>query len=159
MLAGFCQDNSRKLGIIPEPISSLPCYNPYSLNLQRCETGSSIGLLTDDFGLLTQKKYPNVCQKIRNYKKGGVGYLISGWGIPSLTGVYPIPAFITPWVPPILTWLGVPIAGGGTPSLAGGTPPDGDGLPPSCGQIDTYENSTFPSYYVHWRQIMQTLLL
>ena len=35
-------NNRRKLGIRLEPISSLPHYNPYSLNLHRCETGDSI---------------------------------------------------------------------------------------------------------------------
>ena len=51
--------NRRKLGITLEPISSLPCYNPYSLNLQMCKTGDSIGLSARDFDLLIQRKYSN----------------------------------------------------------------------------------------------------
>ena len=52
--------NRKKLGIRPEPISGLLCYNSYSLNLQRCETGDSIGLFARDVGLLIQKKSPDV---------------------------------------------------------------------------------------------------
>ena len=40
-------------------MSGLPHYNPYSLNLQRCETGDSIGLFTSNFALIIQKKSPN----------------------------------------------------------------------------------------------------
>ena len=47
--------NRRKMGITPEPISGLPCYNPFSLNLERCETVYSIGLLTRNFSLLIHK--------------------------------------------------------------------------------------------------------
>ena len=47
---------------MPEPISGLPCYNPYSLNLQRCETGDSVGLFARNFGLLIQKISPNAVQ-------------------------------------------------------------------------------------------------
>ena len=49
----------RKLGITPEPICGLPRYNNYSLNLQMCETGDSIGLSAHDFGLSIQKKSPS----------------------------------------------------------------------------------------------------
>ena len=40
-LADF-DGNRRKLGITPKPISGLPRYNTYSLNLQRRETEDSI---------------------------------------------------------------------------------------------------------------------
>ena len=56
----YNQENQQeKLGITPEPISGLPRHNPNSLNLQRCETGDSIGPLACDFDLLIQKKSPN----------------------------------------------------------------------------------------------------
>ena len=47
------------MGITDEPISGLPHCNPYSLNLQRCEAGDSIGLFACHSGLLIQKKFPN----------------------------------------------------------------------------------------------------
>ena len=49
----------RKSGITPEPISDLFGCNPYSLNLQSCETGDSIGMFARNFDLLIQNKYPN----------------------------------------------------------------------------------------------------
>ena len=51
--------NRRKLGITSEPISGLPRFNPYSLNLQRCETEDSFDLFACNFGRLIQKKSPN----------------------------------------------------------------------------------------------------
>ena len=44
-----------KLGSTPEPISGLPRHNPYSLNLQSCQTG----LFAHNFGILMQKKSPS----------------------------------------------------------------------------------------------------
>ena len=49
--------NRRKLGITPEPISGL-------INLQRCETGDSIGLFACDFGLLIQKKLLKIIKMV-----------------------------------------------------------------------------------------------
>ena len=54
-VARFGDINRRKLGITPELISGLLRHNPYSLNLQRCETGHSIGLFARSFGLLIKK--------------------------------------------------------------------------------------------------------
>ena len=58
-VARFGYINSRKLGITPELISGLLRRNPYSLNLQRCETGNLIGLFARSFGLLIKTKYLN----------------------------------------------------------------------------------------------------
>ena len=54
-----CLPNRRKLRITPEPISGLPCHNPYSLNLQRCERGVLLSCLLD-FDLLIQKRSPQL---------------------------------------------------------------------------------------------------
>ena len=43
----------RKLGIRHQPMQ------PYSLNLQMCETGDSVGLFVQYFGVLVQNKSPN----------------------------------------------------------------------------------------------------
>ena len=53
---GTVMINRKNLGITNEPITGLPRYNPYSQNLQRRETGDSIGLFARDFGLLIPKK-------------------------------------------------------------------------------------------------------
>ena len=53
-----------------------------------------------------------------------------------------------PWGTSILTWMGgtsIPSFGQGVPTLGYSLPP------PGCGQTDTCENSTFPSYYVRGR--------
>ena len=93
-------------------------------------------------------------------------HMLSQWG-------YPIPGWGgggTPswpdWGYPILTWprVGVPLPPGRDLGPFTGGPPekdvgpvevlwDGDGVPPlpRCGQTDTCENSTFPSYYVRAR--------
>ena len=53
--------NRRKLGATPEPISGLARHNPYSLNLQRCETGDSIGLFCTQFRPLNAKEIFKCC--------------------------------------------------------------------------------------------------
>ena len=69
--------NRGKLGVTPELISGLPRFNPYSINLQRCETGNSIGQFARDFGLLIQKKSPNENSSKRNPNVSNLISLIS----------------------------------------------------------------------------------
>ena len=81
------------------------------------------------------------------------GYLpwsIMGWYLPWGT---PPPSW--PWAQGYLLDGMVPTLGypqKGHPDLVGGYPPcHGVWGPPGCGQTDTCENSTFPSYYVSGR--------
>ena len=92
---------------------------------------------------------------------GGSTYLDRGYlpwprgYIPWLGGTYLGWGGYLPWLGGTYHGQGVPtLAGGGVPTLAwgGGVTYLGQyGIPPRCGQTDTCENSTFPSYYVRGR--------
>ena len=74
------------------------------------------------------------------YPIPGKGYLILGYPSPHLGLGYPPEGT---WD----QWLGYPRKD----MVPVGVLWDGDGIQPRCGQADTCENSTFPSYYVRGR--------